>query len=156
MAETTAAHHGQEHDFEEHHGAGRYFLIWVALLIGTALTFWTSRYDLGTWNIVVALTIACTKSALVVLFFMHLAEQKGANRLIFAISMAFLFLLMGFSVFGDIATRNKFTNPPSGQGHNTVGVRYAVPGETPGHAGSTNPDANAPEPAQSGTAGHHP
>ncbi len=37
--------------------------------------------------------IACTKSALVVLFFMHLWDHGGANRLVFATSIVFVALL---------------------------------------------------------------
>jgi len=49
-----------------------YFAIFAALLALTALTAWVAFFDLGPLNTVVAITIACAKALLVVLFFMHL------------------------------------------------------------------------------------
>ena len=43
----------------------------------------------------VALLIALAKGALVALFFMHLWDQRGANRLVFATSLVFVALLIG-------------------------------------------------------------
>jgi cytochrome c oxidase subunit 4 len=92
-------HHG--------HGAGRYFAVWIALLICTALTVYTGHYHP---SIVVALIIATFKAALVVLFFMHMTEAPGANRLVFVVSLVFsLVLLIG--VFGDLWTRNPMSLP---------------------------------------------
>ena len=48
-----------------------YVVILIALLVGTAATVGVSFVDLGIWNPVIALAIACTKATLVVLFFMH-------------------------------------------------------------------------------------
>jgi cytochrome c oxidase subunit 4 len=48
-----------------------YFAIFGILLVLTFLTVLAAFYDLGPLNPVVAVTIACIKGALVVLFFMH-------------------------------------------------------------------------------------
>lgn len=48
-----------------------YYLVWIALMIGTVLTWRIAFIDLGIFNPIVALFIACTKATLVVLFFMH-------------------------------------------------------------------------------------
>ncbi len=97
------------------HGPGRYFVIWILLLIFTATTVITGRMDLGDYNIILALAIASIKASLVVLFFMHMTEAAGTNRLIFIVSIIFTVVMMT-GVFGDILTRNPMTlptgNPP--------------------------------------------
>ena len=47
----------------------------------------TGRIDLGAANIFIALAIATTKATLVVLFFMHLWDEGGVNRLVFVVSV---------------------------------------------------------------------
>jgi cytochrome c oxidase subunit 4 len=97
------------------HGPGRYFVVWILLLIFTGTTVITGRMDLGDYNIVLALVIASIKAALVVLFFMHMTEAAGTNRLIFIVSVIFTVVMMT-GVFGDLLTRNPMTlptgNPP--------------------------------------------
>ena len=97
------------------HGPGRYFVVWILLLIFTGTTVITGRMDLGDFNIVLALVIASVKAALVVLFFMHMTEAAGTNRLIFVVSVIFTIVMMT-GVFGDLLTRNPMTlptgNPP--------------------------------------------
>lgn len=82
-----------------------YFGVWIALLIGTGLTYWAALIDLGRFNSVVALIIATTKALLVALFFMHL---KGASekllKLVVVSTLFFLVLLLALSMF-DYGTR---------------------------------------------------
>jgi caa(3)-type oxidase subunit IV len=52
------------------HGAGRYVVIWLALLAFTITTVVTGRMDLGGANLPLALIIATIKATLVVMFFM--------------------------------------------------------------------------------------
>ena len=61
--------------------------------------------DLGDCNIVLAMAIATIKATLVVLFFMHMTEAAGANRLVFVVSLVFVVVMM-IGVFGDLWTRN--------------------------------------------------
>ena len=49
-----------------------YLAIFLALMVLTALTTGISFIDLGVFNAVIALAIACLKASLVVLFFMHI------------------------------------------------------------------------------------
>jgi cytochrome c oxidase subunit 4 len=56
------------------------------------------------FGLALALIIASVKGTLVALFFMHLAEHKGANRLVFGTSMLFVVLLLLFTLF-DFGTR---------------------------------------------------
>jgi cytochrome c oxidase subunit IV len=91
--------------------AVRYVVVWAMLLVLTATTYLTSRADLGSWNIVLALIIAGVKAGLVALFFMHLSEQQGVNRMVFVVSLAFVALLIGLAVT-DLATRTRTALPP--------------------------------------------
>jgi cytochrome c oxidase subunit 4 len=97
----------------KHPGPGRYVLVWAALLVFTALTVGLGRIHLpGGWSIVVAMAIAVVKSTLVVLFFMHLWDHGGANRLVLATTLVFVALLIGI-VLLDTATRLPVANPPT-------------------------------------------
>ncbi|MGC1646542.1 MAG: cytochrome C oxidase subunit IV family protein [Candidatus Sulfotelmatobacter sp.] len=82
-----------------------YFAVWVALLVGTFLTYEVAKIDLGNFNAAVALIIATTKALLVALFFMHL---KGAHekllKLVVISTVFFLFLLLALSM-ADYSTR---------------------------------------------------
>jgi cytochrome c oxidase subunit 4 len=92
------------------HGVARYFIVWALLLVFTVTTVLTGRMDLGAMNLPLALTIASIKATLVVLFFMHMTEAAGTNRIIFVVSLLFA-LVMIFGVFGDLWTRSPMTLP---------------------------------------------
>jgi cytochrome c oxidase subunit 4 len=71
-----------------------YLAILFALLALTALTVWASYVDLGLWNPVIALAIATTKAAMVVLFFMHVKYSSRLTKLtVFAGIFTFLILV---------------------------------------------------------------
>jgi cytochrome c oxidase subunit IV len=53
-----------------------YSIVFGALLLGTAITVVAAYIDLGIFNPVVALAIACTKAVIVILFFMHVKYQS--------------------------------------------------------------------------------
>ena len=84
--------------------AGRYVATWAALVALTAATVIAARVPMGAWNTAVALAIAAVKATLVVLFFMHLREQGGTNRLVLATSVLFVCLLLA-AVLADVALR---------------------------------------------------
>jgi cytochrome c oxidase subunit 4 len=95
---------------EHAHGAGRYYVIWLALIVGTITTVITGRMDLGALNLPLALSIATIKATLVVLFFMHMTETPTANRIVFVTSIVFALVLI-IGVFGDLWTRNEMSLP---------------------------------------------
>ena len=70
-----------------------------ALLALTALTVTSSRIDLGEWNVVVALAVACTKAALVALFFMHLRHENRFQAVVVLSAVLFAVLFVAFVVF---------------------------------------------------------
>ena len=68
-----------------------YASIFLALLVGTALTVWAGLHDFpGQWNVIIALTIAVVKATLVVLYFMHV---RYSSRLIWVVFTSALFWL---------------------------------------------------------------
>ena len=58
-----------------------YLVIGAALLVLTATTTAVSYVELGVFNAVVALAIACMKMTLVVLFFMHIKYSSKLTKL---------------------------------------------------------------------------
>jgi cytochrome c oxidase subunit 4 len=107
----------------KHPGPGRYVAVWIALLVFTALTVFLGRMHLaGGWGLVVAMIIAVVKSSLVVLFFMHLWDHGGANRLVLGTTLVFVALLMTL-VLVDNATRWPLSNPPT-----EATLRFEPPG----------------------------
>jgi len=62
----------------EHHIVSplEYCYVYIALIIGTILTVFAATLELGVFNPIVALGIACTKAVIVILFFMHVKYQS--------------------------------------------------------------------------------
>jgi len=80
-----------------------YLLVFGALMVGTAATVAAARVNLGELNIVVALTIAVVKAALVVLYFMHLRYSHRLNWVFGAAAIFWLVLLVGLTMADVIA-----------------------------------------------------
>ncbi len=90
----------------------RYLLVWIGLLCLTVLTFSVAHLHRGPFTLLVAMIIACTKAVLVALFFMHLWDEKGLNRLILLMAAVFLGLMILLDV-SDVRTRFPPALPPS-------------------------------------------
>ena len=97
--------HAENHQ-EEHHIVSPkvYVLLLLALLAGTALTVWASFIDLGVFNPVIALAIACTKAVLVVLFFMHVKYSPKLTKLTVGAGIFTFLVLIGMTL-ADYFTR---------------------------------------------------
>jgi cytochrome c oxidase subunit 4 len=93
-----------------------YYLIFGALMVGTALTVMAAFVDMDHIfkgaNTVVALTIAVVKATLVVLFFMHV---RYGSRLIWLIvgSGVFWLAIMFVFTFADYETRPRWYTTPA-------------------------------------------
>ena len=82
-----------------------YLTIFLALLVGTALTVWAGKRDFpGSLNVVIALTIAVIKATLVVLYFMHVRYSSRLIWLVFASALFWLGILFALT-FSDYWTR---------------------------------------------------
>jgi len=116
-----------------------YVTIFLLLMVLTATTVWVATVDLGPLgglvpsplrellphflavmdlNTLAALTIACIKMLLVVLFFMHVRQATSLTKVVILAGFFWLLLLMSFTLT-DEGTRN-LPPPPSGWGASTT------------------------------------
>ena len=83
----------------------RYILVWAALIALTAVTVATASANLGRAAIVVVLAIAAGKSTLVLLYFMHLREERRLLlKLVVPIAVATLAIFIGLT-YTDVLHR---------------------------------------------------
>src|ERR1700760_1967589 len=96
-----------DHDDHGHgghaHSAKMYYVTYVVLAACTLLTFTAAQHDFGHLSFAIAMFIALVKAMFVILFFMHLWDQQGPNRLTMAIAVVFVLVLITFTL-GDIST----------------------------------------------------
>lgn len=107
MADLQSQHHGHEPEqHAEHHIVSPrvYATILLCLLVGTALTIGASYLELGPWNPVIAILIACVKATLVVLFFMHVKYSSKLTKLTVGAGVFTFLILVGMSL-ADYFTR---------------------------------------------------
>ena len=107
MADTHSDH--ADHADEQHIGIPGYLGVFAVLIVGTILTYLVARVDLD-WifpgaNTLVALLIAFTKMACVMLFFMHV---RWSPKLIWlAVLSSFFWLAIMFAyTMQDYLTRS--------------------------------------------------
>jgi len=73
-----------------------YFGVFTVLLVLTATTVWAAFQDFGAFNDLVAMAIAGTKAAAVVLYFMHVRYSSKLISLVVVGSLVFLSFLLVF------------------------------------------------------------
>ncbi|SMO55660.1 cytochrome C oxidase subunit IV family protein [Fodinibius sediminis] len=74
-----------------------------ALLVLTVLTVVVHYLHLpNPWSIIVAMAVAVAKASLVALFFMNLYWDERFNLMLFLASIAFLALLVGFTLLDTL------------------------------------------------------
>ena len=100
-----------------------YFMIFASLLALTALTTGMAFVDLGPWNTVVALVIACFKASLVLLFFMHLRWTTQLNRVVWLSALLWLVILIGLTSI-DFLSRSW---TPMSEGWETSALHLPAP-----------------------------
>jgi cytochrome c oxidase subunit 4 len=106
--------HGDARDHEQHGGAGKFVMVFVALCVLTAISLIAGnsssimRNPAVGWTIMMA--VSCAKATLVMLFFMHLIwEANWKYVLTVPASIMSIFLLL--MLFPDIGRRTeKYTN----------------------------------------------
>jgi cytochrome c oxidase subunit IV len=81
-----------------------YYLIFLTLMLCTAITVAVAFIDLGPLNTVVAMIIAVLKATLVVLFFMHVKYSTRLTWAVIAGSLFWLGILLVLTL-GDYLTR---------------------------------------------------
>ncbi|HEY2744975.1 MAG TPA: cytochrome C oxidase subunit IV family protein [Polyangia bacterium] len=112
-----------EHEHAAHqHSAKMYYITYAVLTACTLLTFTAAQHDFGELSFFIGIFIALVKAMFVILFFMHLWDQTGPNRLTMAIAVVFVLVLITFTL-ADAATRFPLAMPPGSHralhlGHN--------------------------------------
>src|SRR5436309_4481484 len=81
-----------------------YVVIFLILLVLTAVTIVVSLIDLGRINAVVALTIAVVKATLVILYFMHLRYSSRLTQVVVAAGVCWMTILFALTL-SDYLTR---------------------------------------------------
>jgi cytochrome c oxidase subunit 4 len=82
-----------------------YGVVWLLLMLLTGATVAAAGLSIGKWAIVACLAIACAKSLLVLLYFMHLRhERRMAIKLAIPIALVALAIFIGLT-FTDVMNR---------------------------------------------------
>ena len=116
MASDHSHAHAHPHAHAHSHGTGHispvslYITIFLALMVGTALTVGAAFVDLGTLNFPEAMLIAVFKATLVVWYFMHVKYQSSLTKLTVATGLFFLAILLGMMLIDY--TSKDFTPMP--------------------------------------------
>lgn len=101
-ASTDAHDHGHDHD-EPHAVPMRVLVsIFAILMFLTFATVAATWVDLGAANIVIALTIAVVKAALVCLYFMHLRYDSPFNSFILVTALIMVGLFIGYTLIDSL------------------------------------------------------
>ena len=82
-----------------------YVLIWAILVALTFTTAYVAFFDMGPFNIVVALTIAVIKMLLVIIWFMHVKQADSLTKL-FVVAGFFWMAILIFVTLTDYHTRD--------------------------------------------------
>ena len=130
-----AAHDDNGHG---HHSARMYYVTYAVLAACTVLTFTAAQHNFGQWSFAIAMFIAFVKASFVVLFFMHLWDQAGPNRLTMSIAFVFVGVLITLTLT-DAATRFPLAMPPGS--HRAVHIGHTPWGEEPPVAGTAKTTA---------------
>ena len=87
------------HDAEEHHhvGYGTYFLTWFSLLVLTAVTVTLAGFHFGKLSVLVALSVATVKAAIVLAWFMHLKYETPFFHRLLLITIVALAIFIGLT-----------------------------------------------------------
>jgi cytochrome c oxidase subunit IV len=86
---------------EQHHiiSYGKLTLVWLALMVLTALTVWVAHHNVGIGHVWGSLVIAVAKGGLVIAFFMHMKYEGRLLRWLLFVALAVLTIFIGFTFF---------------------------------------------------------
>jgi cytochrome c oxidase subunit 4 len=112
MADQHAAHHDHGHGeaHVQHVPVRVYYWNFSALMVLLVITLVAAYFNLGEWNLLIAVTIAVVKALLIVLFFMHLAYSTRLVR-VFAGAALFWLLILFTLTLGDYLARQSASMP---------------------------------------------
>ena len=91
-----------------HPTPGLYLVILSCLVVGTVLTYFAATWEMGVFNPIVALALACTKATLVILFFMHVRYSSKLTKITISAGFFWLMILITLSL-SDYLSRTLFS-----------------------------------------------
>lgn len=98
-----ASHSG--HTAEHHIVPIKYYIgVFLLLMVFTIITVLVARLNLGTLNVLVALTVAVIKATAVVLIFMHVWWSSKLTKVIVVSGIFWLIIMLTFTL-SDYITR---------------------------------------------------
>ena len=83
--------------------------VFLALVVLTITTIFTSQLDLGSLNVPLALFIAIVKASFVVLIFMALKHDNRVNAVVFVVGTVFVVVFLVFTLL-DTSFRGDLPN----------------------------------------------
>jgi len=107
MSSEHAASHGSGHVSP----IGLYVAIFLSLMVLTAVTVGAAFVNLGQFNFLVAMIIACFKASLVIWYFMHVKYQSKLTKLTLATGLFFLTILLSMMLI-DYSSKGFTPMPP--------------------------------------------
>jgi len=114
-----SAHNGDSHAAGGKHihvtSPGLLLGVYGALVALTIITVAVTMVDFGELNVWVALLIAVVKASLVALYFMHLRWDSPFNAAIIILSLLFVAVFIGFTIFDTHHYQQNYVQPGPGQ-----------------------------------------
>ena len=89
--------------------------VYGVLFVLTILTVAVTHFELGNWNVWVALLIAVTKAGVVSLYFMHLRWDSPFNAICLIAALFFVCIFIGITVLDTKEYKVNYTPPGGGQ-----------------------------------------
>lgn len=108
MADPTAVESQSEHPAAEHGFAVHVVSVpvllgvFAALIVLTWLTVAATRFDLGNWNLAIAIGIATVKASLVALYYMHLRYDNPFYSFLFVSGLVFVALFISLTLLDTL------------------------------------------------------
>ena len=89
--------------------------VYGVLLLLTVITVAVTDFELGNWNVWVALLVALAKAAVVALYFMHLRWDSPFNAICLIAALFFVCIFIGIAVLDSREYKVNYTAPGGGQ-----------------------------------------
>ena len=103
--------HEQGHVGERHVvSTGTYYIVFAALMVLLIITLVAAAFNLGPFNVIVAMAIAVVKAVLVILYFMHVRYSSKLTWVFAGAAFVFVFIMFGMT-FSDYDTRAWLPQP---------------------------------------------
>lgn len=89
--------------------------VYAVLLVLTVITVGVTSFDLGDFNVWVALAVALVKASVVALYFMHLRWDSPFNAITLIAALFFVVIFIGVAVLDSREYKVNYTAPGGGQ-----------------------------------------